>query len=40
MVKSENKTSPALIAAAWFVVSVPAAWGIYNTMLNALKLFQ
>lgn len=40
MAVNENKTSPVLIAAAWFLVSIPAAWGIYNTLLNALKLFQ
>jgi hypothetical protein len=40
MVTNENKTPPTLILAAWFVVSIPAAWGIYNTLLNALKLFQ
>jgi hypothetical protein len=40
MVTNENKTSPALILAAWVVVSIPAAWGVYNTLLNALKLFQ
>jgi hypothetical protein len=40
MVTDENKTSPMLIVAAWFVVSIPAAWGIYYTLLNALKLFQ
>jgi hypothetical protein len=37
---NENKTSPVLILAAWFLVSIPAAWGIYNTLLNALKLFR
>ena len=40
MVTNGNKTSPSLIVAAWFVVSIPAAWGVYNTLLNALKLFQ
>jgi hypothetical protein len=40
MVTNENKTSRALIWAAWFLVSIPAAWGIYNTLLNALKLFH
>jgi hypothetical protein len=34
-----KKTSPALIAAAWAVVSIPLVWGIYNTGLNAAKLF-
>jgi hypothetical protein len=40
MSTSENKTSHLLITAAWFVVSIPAAWGIYYTLMNALKLFQ
>jgi hypothetical protein len=41
MVANDNKkTSPILIMAAWFVVSIPAAWGVYYTLLNALKLFQ
>ena len=40
MVTNENKTSRALILAAWFLVSIPAAWGVYNTLMNALKLFQ
>lgn len=36
---NETKTSPGLIAAAWIVVSLPLAWGIYNTGLSAAKLF-
>jgi hypothetical protein len=36
---NESKTSPALIAAAWLVVSIPLTWGIYNTAMNAAKLF-
>ena len=32
-------SSPALIAAAWLVVLVPAAWGLRYTVQNALKLF-
>jgi hypothetical protein len=40
MVTNEHKTSPILIAAAWFLVSIPAAWGIYYTLMNALKLLQ
>ncbi len=41
MVTNENKkTSSILILAAWFVVSIPAAWGVYYTLLNALKLLQ
>ena len=34
-----TKNSPALVALAWAVVSIPLAWGIYNTALNAAKLF-
>jgi hypothetical protein len=40
MVTNEKATSPIQILAAWFVVSVPATWGVYYTLLNALKLFQ
>ena len=36
----ERATSPILILAAWIVVSIPAAWGVYNTALNAAKLFK
>jgi hypothetical protein len=25
---------------AWGFVGVPLAWGVYETLLNALKLFQ
>ena len=34
-----KKTSPVLVAIAWAVVSLPLVWGIYNTALNAAKLF-
>ncbi len=37
--RTEKKSSIALIAVAWLVVSLPLAWGIYNTGLNAAKLF-
>jgi hypothetical protein len=40
MVTNENKTSPILILAAWLLVSIPAGWGVYYTLMNALKLFQ
>jgi hypothetical protein len=40
MSETETKTtSPLLIAAAWLIVGIPAAWGVYNTALNAKKLF-
>lgn len=36
---SVKKTPAALILFAWLVVGVPAGWGVYNTVLNAKKLF-
>jgi len=24
----------------WLIVLVPLAWGVYNTLLNAMQLFQ
>ena len=35
----QTRTPAGLIAAAWIVVSLPLAWGIYNTALSAAKLF-
>jgi membrane protein insertase Oxa1/YidC/SpoIIIJ len=40
MAANESKTPPVQIFIAWFVVSLPAALGVYYTLLNALKLFQ
>jgi hypothetical protein len=34
-----KKTPVAAILVAWLIVGIPAAWGIYNTALNAKKLF-
>jgi hypothetical protein len=36
---SQSKTPISLIAAAWIVVFIPLAWGVYNTALGAAKLF-
>ena len=35
-----RRSSPGLIAAAWIVVLIPAAWGLNYTVGNALKIFQ
>ena len=40
MAETAKKSSPALIAAAWLVVVVPAAWGLTFTVENALKIFN
>ena len=34
------KSRSMVILFAWVVVGIPLAWGIYNTMLNSVKLFQ
>ena len=33
-------TSPAVVLLAWVVVGVPLVWGVYQTLLNAMKLFK
>lgn len=33
-------TSRLVIAAAWMVVSIPAAWGVSQTISTSIKLFQ
>jgi hypothetical protein len=40
MSESTNKSSPALVLFAWALVGVPLGWGVYNTVLNSMKLFQ
>ncbi len=29
-----------LVAVAWTLVGIPLAWGIYRTLLTAVKLFR
>ena len=33
------ETSPVKLVLFWGVALVPLAWGVYHTVLNALKLF-
>jgi MFS family permease len=33
-------TTPVLVAFAWALVGVPLLWGVYETLLNAMKLFN
>jgi hypothetical protein len=40
MPENIKKSSPAMILFAWLLVGVPLGWGIYNTLLNSMKLFQ
>lgn len=40
MTETIRKSSPAIILLAWLLVCVPLGWGVYNTILNSMKLFQ
>jgi hypothetical protein len=40
MSEDTKQSSPVLILAAWVLVGVPLTWGVYNTLLNSMKLFQ
>jgi hypothetical protein len=35
-----TKSSGFSLLLAWLIVGVPLAWGVYNTLLNSMKLFQ
>ncbi len=35
-----KKTSPATVAVAWLVVTIPLLYGVYYTAIKALALFQ
>ena len=40
MVAQENATRPLHLVLAWGFVGIPLAWGVIETLLNALKLFR
>jgi MFS family permease len=33
-------TNPMVVALAWVLVGIPLLWGVYETLLNAMKLFR
>ncbi|CAM2156824.1 Oxalate:formate antiporter [Pararobbsia alpina] len=35
-----SKTNPAKLAIFWIYVLVPLAWGVVNTLMQAMKLFK
>jgi MFS family permease len=39
-VSAATATSPAMVFLAWALVGVPLLWGVYETLLNAMKLFN
>jgi hypothetical protein len=40
MAENIKKSSGMMILLAWLVVGVPLGWGVYNTLLSSMKLFQ
>lgn len=36
----EKKTSLFVLAAAWVVVTLPLGWGVYQSVVKSLPLFQ
>jgi hypothetical protein len=39
-VQAVNQTSKVKLAAFWLYVTLPLAWGVVNTLSQAMKLFQ
>ena len=37
---AQTATTPGHLVLAWGFVGIPLAWGVVETLLNALKLFQ
>ena len=40
MSRPEEKTSPLWLAVAWVVVTLPLAWGVYQTVVKSKPLFD
>jgi hypothetical protein len=40
MADSVKKSPAAAILFAWLLVGIPLGWGVYNTLLSSMKLFQ
>ena len=38
--ESVKKTSPLVVVLFWLYVTIPLAWGVYDTILKAAKLFD
>jgi len=36
----QNGTTTLQLVLAWGFVGIPLVWGVFQTLLNALKLFQ
>jgi hypothetical protein len=40
MANDRNGTTTLQLAAAWIFVGIPLAWGVWETVANAMKLFK
>jgi hypothetical protein len=40
MPERTSTTSPLRIALAWTLVTIPLAWGVYQSVVKSLPLFQ
>jgi hypothetical protein len=40
MENNTNGTTTLQLVLAWGFVGIPLVWGVFQTLLNALKLFQ
>jgi hypothetical protein len=40
MADNEKKSPAGMILLAWLLVGIPLGWGVYNTLLSSMKLFQ
>ena len=40
MATQVDSTMKAKVAAAWIFVGIPLTWGVLQTLVNAMKLFQ
>ncbi|HEX4041376.1 MAG TPA: hypothetical protein VHY10_06720 [Xanthobacteraceae bacterium] len=38
--ETQNSTTTLHLVLAWGWVGIPLAWGVWETVLNAMKLFQ
>jgi hypothetical protein len=38
--QQQGSTNTGAVALAWTIVMIPLLWGVYNTFLNIVKLFQ
>lgn len=39
-IQTVRSTSPAKLAVFWLYVLIPLAWGVVNTLTQAMKLFS